>query len=75
MLSCLMPQVENNQFINLTTEMRVSGCEMTNSSEGGESEDIKYIRCRGMRNFNTARDRWWFVAVSNCNSTRGLKMK
>ena len=34
----------------------------------------KYIHCKGSRNFNTARDRWWFVAVSNCNSTKGMQI-
>ena len=41
---------------------------------------FRFIYCllspnpQGTRNFNTARDRWWFVAVSNCNSTNGLRM-
>ena len=33
-----------------------------------------YIQCRSSRSFATARDRWWFIAVSNCNSTKGLQL-
>lgn len=52
--------------------MIVSGCHRENESE---ADGTRYIRCRGTRNFNTARDRWWYVAVSNCDSAKGLKMR
>ena len=64
-------QVENNQFINLTAGMIVAGCGRHTDNNTG----INYIRCKGTRNFNTARERWWFIAVSNCNSSRGLKLR
>ena len=64
-------QVENNQFINLTSAMIVAGCGRHIDNNTG----IAYIRCKGTRNFNTARERWWFIAVSNCNSSRGLKIR
>eukprot|EP00095_Tigriopus_kingsejongensis_P008718 maker-scaffold352_size199037-snap-gene-0.42 protein:Tk08718 transcript:maker-scaffold352_size199037-snap-gene-0.42-mRNA-1 annotation:"hypothetical protein DAPPUDRAFT_54015" len=64
-------KVENNQFINLTTEMLVSGCERETFNETGA---IPQIGCQGTRNFNTARERWWFVAISNCNSSQGLSL-
>ncbi len=63
-------KVENNQFINLTQKMIVSGCTLVNDTSNG----IDLIHCRGSRNFNTARDRWWFVAVSNCQSAKGLQL-
>lgn len=63
-------KVENNQFINLTEKMVVSGCTLVNNS----LTSTKYIHCKGSRNFNTARDRWWFVAISNCESTKGLQL-
>ena len=50
--------------------MIVSGCVRENESE---ADGTRYIRCQGVRNFNTARDRWWYVAVSNCQSVKGLK--
>jgi hypothetical protein len=64
-------QVENNQFINLTSEMVVSGCKRVTYNISGASA---MISCKGTRNFNTARERWWFVAISNCNSTKGLQL-
>ncbi|XP_059081294.1 transmembrane protein 145-like isoform X2 [Tigriopus californicus] len=64
-------QVENNQFINLTTDMLVAGCKRHVANVSGA---VPHIICKGTRNFNTARERWWFVAISNCNSTNGLSM-
>jgi hypothetical protein len=53
--------------------MRVSGVIRENQSD---VDGARYIKCHGTRNFNTARDRWWYVAVSNCNSKKlGLKME
>ncbi len=63
-------KVENNQFINLTTTLEHSGCKKTNKTTGKAQ-----LHCKGIRNFNTARDRWWFVAVSNCNSTKGIQLQ
>ena len=59
-------QVENNQFINLTSEVVYSGCQRHRVS----LDNTTYFRCRGSRNFKTARERWWFIAVSNCNSAK-----
>ena len=50
--------------------MVVSGCTLVNNSVSGTD----YIHCKGSRNFNTARDRWWFVAISNCDSVKGLQL-
>lgn len=51
--------------------MAVSGCTRHVYNRTGA---IPMIRCKGTRNFNTARERWWFVAVSNCLSSKGLQM-
>ena len=69
---CPRFQVENNQFINLTTAMVISGCTRRTLNRTGAAARIS---CKGTRNFNTARERWWFVAVSNCNSTKGLQLR
>ena len=63
-------QPENNQFINLTEKVIVSGCKRLNQTISGRDE----IHCRGSRNFNTARDRWWFIAASNCESAKGISL-
>ena len=62
---------ENNQFINLTTKVYHSNCfkEMDSTSQK------EYIRCNGTRNFNTAKERWCYFTVSNCNSTKGLQLQ
>jgi len=64
-------QVENNQFINLTVDTLYSGCRRHTVRRDNSS----YFRCRGSRNFKTARERWWFIAVSNCQSAQGLKLR
>eukprot|EP00090_Calanus_glacialis_P004545 TRINITY_DN13400_c0_g1_i1.p1 TRINITY_DN13400_c0_g1~~TRINITY_DN13400_c0_g1_i1.p1 ORF type:complete len:549 (+),score=97.43 TRINITY_DN13400_c0_g1_i1:261-1907(+) len=64
-------QVENNQFINLTTDTVYSGCQRHYVPVDNSS----FFRCRGSRNFKTARERWWFVAISNCQSAKGLKLR
>ena len=75
-MTCIMyglycSKVENNQFINLTASIPSSGCKLHKADITGA---LEVIRCESMRNFNTARERWWFVALSNCNSTNGLHM-
>ena len=65
-------QVANNQFINLTDKMEVSGCHINYQNS---SKFVDMVVCEGTRNFNTARERWWFVAISNCNSTNGLEIR
>ena len=43
---------------------------LTNDLFAGNSE----IKCRAKRNFHSQRDRWWFVALVNCETSRGLKL-
>ncbi|XP_065173129.1 transmembrane protein 145-like isoform X2 [Atheta coriaria] len=33
------------------------------------------VTCRNARRFRTARERWWFIAVSNCRGNRGIHIR
>jgi len=33
------------------------------------------ITCRSNRTFASQRERWWYIAVSNCDSNKGLRLK
>jgi hypothetical protein len=33
------------------------------------------VNCHNARKFRSARERWWFIALSNCNGTRGINVK
>ncbi|CAG9769967.1 unnamed protein product [Ceutorhynchus assimilis] len=32
----------------------------------------RFINCHNSRRFRSSRERWWFIAVSNCNETKGI---
>ncbi|XP_062500568.1 transmembrane protein 145-like [Corticium candelabrum] len=57
-----------NQKIYLHVSGRHSGCFM-------EIHNLDYyLRCVGTRMFTSARDRWWYVALSRCGSRNGLRL-
>ena len=58
-MSVLNP--DNNQIIYLTTASSISGCDIK-TIDGV----LKYV-CAGGRTFRSARERWWFIAVSRCD--------
>ncbi|XP_042227156.1 transmembrane protein 145-like isoform X2 [Homarus americanus] len=59
---------QKNQFINLTLYSMHALCEVITVS------DKKSFHCQGTRTFLSSRERWWFIAVSNCESTKGLEL-
>ncbi|XP_073978128.1 transmembrane protein 145-like isoform X2 [Rhodnius prolixus] len=58
-----------NQIIPLVENEYGSGC-----TENEENKTVT-LRCHQARRFHSSRERWWFLAISNCNSTKGLNIR
>ncbi|XP_020621574.1 transmembrane protein 145-like [Orbicella faveolata] len=56
----------NNQVVNLTTNYIWSGCTKK------EKLSMTHLDCNGDRRFVSNRERWWYLAISNCDSSKGL---
>ncbi|KAJ9574659.1 hypothetical protein L9F63_008191 [Diploptera punctata] len=77
--TCLQKEAVLNitlhQIVNLTASSPynlASGCVYYNN----RTHDRRgWLRCHNARRFRSARERWWFLAVSNCNGTKGLNMR
>ncbi|KAL3112741.1 hypothetical protein niasHT_019715 [Heterodera trifolii] len=63
---------QNHQIIRLSPSAQFiderSKCEEISRGNTNES----WIRCHGIRSFFSMRPRWWYLAVGNCDSERGL---
>ena len=56
--------IENHQVINLTNKYGPSGCELVPVG------DENILECSGSRSFRSARERWWYIAVSHCDNAK-----
>lgn len=65
---------EYNQKIKLTPSYIHSGCHRVTANENNKPVTYNY-NCGGRRSFVSIRARWWYIAVSNCKTTKGLKMR
>jgi len=55
----------NNQEINLDVSEPWSGCQPIKDNTTGNS----VVRCEATRAFRSARERWWYLALSRCQNT------
>lgn len=39
------------------------------------SKSNRIVYCHNARKFQSSRERWWFIAISNCNSTKGIHLR
>lgn len=62
---------QNNQLIELSTGQLWSGCSQYNLSNTDGTMDV-WIQCKSSRSFRTVRPRKWYIAVSNCDRSKGL---
>ncbi|KAH9395616.1 hypothetical protein TYRP_020644 [Tyrophagus putrescentiae] len=67
-----------NQVINLTEYRReyrattASGCRLDPTPDPATNQS--WYRCVHHRTFQSYRERWWFIAVDNCDTTQGLRL-
>uniref|UniRef100_A0A915EFP4 GPR180/TMEM145 transmembrane domain-containing protein n=1 Tax=Ditylenchus dipsaci TaxID=166011 RepID=A0A915EFP4_9BILA len=69
---------QKEEIINPTNNQILRMSPSSNSENGTPACDAfnknneSWYRCTGNKTFFSMRPRWWFIAVGNCNSTKGL---
>lgn len=51
-------------MINLTSRYKWSGCDVVTI------DDTEWYNCSGGRSFTSMRERWWYIVLANCESTK-----
>lgn len=65
---------EYNQKIELKPRFVSSGCHRVLADDNREPKSYN-LNCGGRRSFMSVRARWWYIVVSNCRTTKGLKLR
>lgn len=58
----------SSQIIKLNADQ--PNCKLKNKSDNG----FKHLECNYIAEFKTSRERWWFLAAANCDSSKGLDL-
>lgn len=58
-----------------SNEIISSSSSSNNSSLTSLTKSVKWTICESRTEFESMRERWWFIAVSNCDSKKGLRLK
>ncbi|XP_017786554.1 PREDICTED: transmembrane protein 145-like [Nicrophorus vespilloides] len=61
----------DNESTSVPTEITTTKAPIKKRATGGG----RTIMCRNSRRFRSARERWWFIAISNCNASKGIHIK
>lgn len=61
---------KNGQILKLDIAHKLSGC--VNRNENINGQVFKFISCKHVRTVNSNKERCWFMAISDCSSTKGL---
>uniref|UniRef100_A0AC35U632 GpcrRhopsn4 domain-containing protein n=1 Tax=Rhabditophanes sp. KR3021 TaxID=114890 RepID=A0AC35U632_9BILA len=63
--------VKNNQAIELTTNPEYPQVSV-NCIKVQKEYNLTWIHCSGNKSFISARPRWWYFAIANCNASEGI---